>query len=72
MTIGIDFIQMKCLEEIHLTTAMNRKTNNNTFLGLYIPANCKKRLEALANSQQRSVSGLVRVIVEQYLSKKQK
>jgi len=49
-----------------------KKSNNNTFLGLYIPANCKKQLEGLARTQQRSVSGLVRVIVEQYLNKKLK
>ena len=47
---------------------MKKPNNNNTFLGLYLPASCKKKLEILAKSQQRSVSGLVRVIVEQYLS----
>lgn len=51
---------------------MKKLNNNNTFLGLYLPATCKKKLETLAKSQQRSVSGLVRVIVEQYLNKKQK
>jgi hypothetical protein len=46
-----------------------KNTNNNTYLGLYLPAGVKKKLHALAKSQERSISGLVRVIVEQYLSK---
>lgn len=49
-----------------------KKSNNNTFLGLYLPEKYKKMLEELAHEQQRSVSGLVRVIVEQYLNQKKK
>lgn len=38
-------------------------------MGLYLPLPVKKKLTALAKSQERSISGLVRIIVEQYLNK---
>jgi len=43
------------------------KNQNNKYLGLYLPEDAKKKLEELARLQQRSVSGLVRIIVEQFL-----
>ena len=44
-----------------------KNQNNNKYLGLYLPEEAKKKLEEIARVQQRSVSGLVRIIVEQYL-----
>jgi len=46
-----------------------KKTNNDSFLGLYVTNDIKKSLEKLAKSEHRSISGMVRVIVERYLNK---
>jgi predicted transcriptional regulator len=46
-----------------------KKTNNTFFLGLYVTGDIKRSLEKIAKAEHRSLSGMVRTIVEQYLNK---
>jgi hypothetical protein len=48
---------------------MKKTNNNDSFLGLYVTNDIKKSLGKIAKSEHRSLSGMVRVIVERYLSK---
>jgi predicted DNA-binding protein len=44
------------------------KNNNDSFLGLYVTKEIKKSLEHIAKSEHRSLSGMVRAIIERYLN----
>jgi hypothetical protein len=48
---------------------MKKTNNNDSFLGLYVTNDIKKSLGKIAKSEHRSLSGMVRVIVERYLNK---